>query len=205
MQDSVAQHHWGAWFRGKNFSVDWCSHHFPLWAEILLHLKKQRCNVLEIGSWEGRSAIFFLEFLPRCRITCVDTFAGSDEHKPGTVWNQNVAGIENRFDANLASYTGRVEKIKTRSVDALGRLALAGRMFEVIYIDGSHAAADVLSDSTLAWPMLRADGILIWDDYEWGYADDDRPQSAIDAFLRLKSGELTEIHRGYQVAVRKNP
>lgn len=172
---------------------------------MLLPLQKQRCRVLEIGSWEGRSAIFFLEFLPLCRITCIDTFAGSDEHKLGTVWNQNVAGIENRFDANLASYAGRVEKIKIRSVDALGRLAQAGQIFEVIYIDGSHAAADVLSDSTLTWPMLRANGILIWDDYEWGCADEDRPQPAIDAFLRSKSSELTEIHRGYQLAVRKNP
>ena len=45
------------------------------------HAGDDRVRVIEIGSWEGRSALFFLNFFPRSRITCIDTFAGSSEHQ----------------------------------------------------------------------------------------------------------------------------
>ena len=36
-------------------------------------------NILEIGSFEGRSTIFFLNYFSNCNITCVDTWSGSRE------------------------------------------------------------------------------------------------------------------------------
>ena len=32
-----------------------------------------------------------------------------------------------------------------------------------MYIDGSHAARDVISDAVLAWALLRPGGVLIFD------------------------------------------
>ena len=113
--------------------------------------------------WEGRSAVFFLEFLPRCRITCIDTFEGGAEHAD---FDQTVvSSIEARFDSNLASYGQRVRKIKSRSLPALDRLAQDNEAFDLIYIDGSHMRDDVLLNSVLAWRLLAPDGICIWDDY----------------------------------------
>ena len=40
-------------------------------------------------------------------------------------------------------------------------------LFDLIYIDGSHSAKDVLLDSLLAWRLLRPGGAMVWDDYEW--------------------------------------
>ena len=40
-------------------------------------------------------------------------------------------------------------------------------LFDLVYIDGSHSAKDVLLDSLLAWRLLRPGGAMIWDDYEW--------------------------------------
>jgi hypothetical protein len=34
---------------------------------------------------------------------------------------------------------------------------------QVIYIDGSHEPMDVLTDAVMSWPLLRSNGILIFD------------------------------------------
>src|SRR4051794_12483459 len=48
------------WEEGRTFSTDWAGNHFFMWAELLQPLKGKPVRVLEIGSWEGRSALYFL-------------------------------------------------------------------------------------------------------------------------------------------------
>jgi predicted O-methyltransferase YrrM len=192
---------WDDWYLGKKFSSDWTSRHFETWAEHLAGFEDAEVSVLEIGSWEGRSAIFFLNFMRRSRLTCIEPFTGSAEH--GDI--DALSALEERFDANVAPFGARVEKIKSRSLPALDALAQQGRMFEIIYIDGSHQADDVLMDSILCWRILRNDGVLIWDDYLWGVPDlpeKGRPKRAID-ILGTRAGEYEFVHRAAQIIVTK--
>lgn len=195
------------WYAGKEFSSDWTSWHFPVWTNVLAHLREQPCDVLEIGSWEGRSAIFFLEFLPRSRVTCVDTFGGGTENHASPSESCQIPLIEQRFDANLRSYGPRAEKIKATSVEALTGLARSDAAFDLIYVDGSHLRDDVMVDSLLAWPLLRPGGVLIWDDYAGGQDKPaaERVMPAVEVFLAWHFGEYVELHRGYQVVVQKKP
>jgi predicted O-methyltransferase YrrM len=175
----------------KKFSADYASHNFSVWEKLLVHLRDRDIDVLEIGSFEGRSALFWLEFLRRCRLTCVDAFLSRE--------------VEDRFDRNTADYRDRIAKLVMPSASALPRLEQAGARFDLIYIDGSHRLMDVYRDSTLCWPLLKSGGILIWDDYEWTKPgrELDRPKPAINHFLRQHASELVELHRGYQIIVRK--
>jgi predicted O-methyltransferase YrrM len=44
----------------------------------LLHsLREKPARIFEIGSWEGRSALFFLNYLPLSNIVCIDPFEAS--------------------------------------------------------------------------------------------------------------------------------
>lgn len=196
-----------AWFAGKDFTSDWTSHAIVTFPRILGGLSKRELQVLEVGSWEGRSAILLLELLPLCRLTCIDTFKGPLAYQSGDEAHAEAArNAERRFDHNLAAYGDRVEKIKDRSFPALDRLGVLGRKFDVIYIDGSHMRDDVLADSLLAWPLLKSGGLLIWDDYLWRsdeFSSDARPQEAIDLFLTLHAGDLTVIEHGQQVAAKR--
>ena len=196
-----------SWYAAKDFTTDWTSHNFSVWAALLAARRDDALEVLEIDSWEGRSAIVFLNYLPRCRITCVDTFAGSADHDFNPEWATAVGDCERRFDANLAEFSARVEKIKAPSSCALSRLAIARRRFDLVYIDGSHHSADVYADAALCWPLLVEDAIVIFDDYEWtlASAEEERPKLGIDAFLATQAGQYTELHRGYQLIVRKRP
>lgn len=152
------------WFRGKSFTSDWTSLNFPEWQRVLSPQRRKPARILEIGSWEGRSAIFFLRFLPHSTITCVDTFDGG-----GGISTQDIAklpGVEGRFDSNLREFNGRVDKHKLDSDGALRLFADQSRQFDIVYIDGDHQPEQVLRDSLGAWELLSGEAVMIWDDYD---------------------------------------
>ncbi len=193
------------WFRHGGFSTDWATSHFSVWRRVLAPLRGRGAHVLEIGSWEGRPAIFFLNYLRDCKIVCIDTFAGGVEHQIAGPFVAEVPLIEQRFDRNLAAFARRVEKIRSASVPALQQLAAERRQFDLAYIDGSHLRDDVAADSTHTWPLVRPGGIVIWDDYTWSpdAPPEERPQPAIDAFLAAHEGRYRLLAKGLQVIVRR--
>jgi hypothetical protein len=194
------------WFHGKEFTSDWASGNFSLWRRVLSPLRGQPLRILEIGSWEGRSALFFLNFFERSTIVCIDTFGGNTGEKE--VYDSLATimpGVEGRFDRNLASFGHRSEKIKSLSGPALEGLTARGRRFDLAYIDGSHRRDDVMSDSQAVWRLLDVGGVVIWDDYKWGPAlpPEERPQPAIDAFLQAHADSYRLLARGYQVMIER--
>jgi predicted O-methyltransferase YrrM len=194
------------WFSGKSFTTDWVTWNFPLWMKLFDPWRDHPVRVIEIGSWEGRSALFFLNFFRRSRVTCIDTFAGSSEHQDDPQYSALTPTMEARFDANTAEFAGRVEKIKGASQAMLPQLGIEGRRFDVGYVDGSHRAADVYSDAVLVWSLIVPNGVLIFDDYEWVGMPSacDRPKPGIDAFLAATQGRYRLLHQGYQVVLAKS-
>ena len=101
---------------------------------------------------------------------------------------------------------------KARSVVALSRLIAddAGE-FDLIYIDGSHQASDVLVDAILSFELLKLGGVMIFDDYIWKEANLKAidllrsPKIAIDAFTTIFARKLRIIpaESNYQVYVEK--
>ena len=118
------------WYEGMEFSDDWTSANFGTWSQIFDTHGKYFTSGLEIGSFEGRSAVFFLEYLPRLHLTCVDLFEHTSEY-----FAREKPWI--KFDNNLSKYAGRYEKIISLSANALAEFASKGRSFDFIYIDGN--------------------------------------------------------------------
>jgi predicted O-methyltransferase YrrM len=189
------------WYEGKDFTSDWTSHNFPNWCRVFEPGRQKVKRILEIGSWEGRSAIFFLEFFPNASITCVDTFHDSSEY----LGNPNLPLIEERFDVNMSAYGARVTKIVAESIVALHTLIKADELFDLIYVDGSHNRDDVLIDSLLSWRLSRSGTIIVWDDYEGGALQphETRLKIAINLFLSLYPKQIRIVHRGYQIIAER--
>jgi len=177
------------------FSTDWFTAHEQTWLEHVVPRIPRPCSWLEIGSHEGRSAVFMLDRVLSSADTlvCVDTWAGPFDGFAAT-------DAELRFDANVA---GRAEKHKATSLDFLAASVLAGRQFDGVYIDGDHAATSVLTDSVLAWHVLRPGGVIVWDDYGYSRGDQLPPRLAIDRVLELYGERLTVLHIGWQVIAEK--
>jgi predicted O-methyltransferase YrrM len=194
-----------SWYVGKSFSSDWTTWHFANWTTFLRPLRDASVYVLEIGSWEGRSALFFLNYLRESQLVCVDTFGGNVEHMRNPHFAALVPETERLFDTNVAAFRARVEKIKGASGAVLPQLGIQSRRFDIVYVDGSHLAADVYSDGVLSWPMVERGGIMIFDDYEFDEIkeESERPKLGIDAFLTAFEGKYRVVHKGYQVVIAK--
>lgn len=193
------------WFWNKDFSTDWATEHFTVWNRVLSHWRRRPLRILEIGSWEGRSAVFFLNYFRRSTIVCIDTFHGTESLLRHPSWGLQIPLIERRFDRNLAAFASRVEKIKGASRDTLDRLLAEGRTFDLAYVDGDHRRDSVWEDTVRTWPLVPPGGIVIWDDYGWRPSNppEERPQPAIDAFLAEQQGHYEVLVRGYQMIVQR--
>lgn len=188
----------------KQYTQDWCSAHFPLWQQVLAPLAGKPIRALEIGVFEGRSTVWFMENIlthPDARLKWVDTFEGGSDHA-----GMDLSGLERRFLDNVALFGDKVSGRARKSMDALKQYSDSpGSLFDFIYIDGSHEAPDVLADAVLAWPLLKPGGFMGFDDYQWQKFPEPerRPKLAIDSFLAVMRRECEVVHKGFQVWVQK--
>lgn len=159
---------------------------------------KKNFKYLEIGSYEGNSALFVASNFKNCvLICCLDTWKGSDEHI-----NYDSEIIEKNFDNNLKDFKN-IFKIKDNSDNFFLQ---NNNKFEVIYIDGSHLASQVYKDCINAWRILETNGFLICDDYIWSHYEkiEDNPCFAINAFLgAIKSQYNLFIVSNNQIFIKK--
>jgi predicted O-methyltransferase YrrM len=178
----------------KEFTSDWFSGAIHGVSRSLCHAQTQAqpMRILEIGSWEGRSACWFLETFPEATIVCVDTFQGSEEHVAAGL---DISGIKGRFLRNTAPHADRVTLLEGHSSSML--YGLEPCSFDCIYVDGSHTEQDTFMDLMLSWGLLKPGGILLVDDY-------DQPafpgvRRAVDTFATVYSDRLRLLLREYQI------
>ena len=180
------------------------------WRRILYTFYKQRgpVRILEIGAYRGEATAWFLRNLcghAESRVYAVDTFEGSAEYT-----DTNFSKIEQAFQASICA-TGRqsrVVKLKMLSYKALLQLNTEFNRqpsFDVVLIDASHEAADVMIDGVMAFPLLKVGGVMIFDDYKWeklvqAYY---RPKVAIDGFIDVMRPYVRVLKRGWQLLLEK--
>ena len=187
-----------------DFSQDWFSVNIPNWMVTIDRYSdktKEQVIALEIGSFEGRSAFFLLSVIPNATLVCVDTWQGADEHK-GTDY---IGRVEARFDKNIAKFKDRIVKFKGTSFAYYHSMSDARCVFDLIYVDGSHHADDVIVDAVKCFELLKVGGVMIFDDYFSQLYPNvkDNPCSAINSFLYLKRDSYPVLYMGYQVHIRK--
>jgi predicted O-methyltransferase YrrM len=178
-----------------SFTQDWVSGQCEQWRRHLARFAgHQGVRMLEIGSYEGRSAAWFLDNVlthSTARLVCVDPF--------------NDPRQEARFDSNVkvCGAGAKVEKRKGRSELVIPELERES--FDVIYVDGSHEAPNVMLDAMVSWELLKPGGVLIFDDYDWEVQLPAglRPQLAIDLLLKSHLGKYEVLEKGHQVAIAK--
>ncbi|KAJ7675793.1 glycosyltransferase family 8 protein [Mycena polygramma] len=185
---------------------DWVTDKTDTWRGLFTYVCAN-ARVLEIGSWEGRSAVFLATELcgESGEIVCVDHFdllgtaAGRERYR--------------KITHNLELTKKPFRVVDEFSVPALMRL-LSEEMqnpapgYDWIYIDGSHEAADTFLDGELSWRLAKKGSIIIFDDYHWPAEPEGNihhPKRGIDAFLLLHQDEfdLLSDPSDYQIILRK--
>jgi predicted O-methyltransferase YrrM len=149
-------------------------------------------SILEIGALEGRSTVWFLENIPNCKVTTIDTWKGGKDHSPDNP-EINFPRIKENFDFNTSKFKDRLEAIESTSFDGLISLYNRNEKFDFVYVDGSHTAIDVNMDLILSFKLLRLNSIIYCDDYYWGFNDVnqfDAPKLGIDSFVNVYGNKL---------------
>lgn len=192
------------------YTQDWFSNNIPVWAALFRQHIPEARHILEIGAFEGRATTWMIEHaLPKGtpgEIHCVDTWQGGAEHK-----GIAMAEVYTRFRANVQATLARCPGHKVIAHRLPSDKALLGLhaqgmggVFDLVYVDGSHAAPDVLKDLVLGFGLCRIGGLIICDDYVWSphrHGTEDvlaDPRIAIDAFTTINRRKL-RILPGYPV------
>lgn len=186
-----------------NFTLDATYSQFieqiPVWEKALASYKgKPAIHYLEIGVNQGRSAIWVLENIlthPTATLTGIDLFPEGTDFKAKYIYNLKLSG-----------YGNKTKTITGFSQNELKNLPL--NFYDIIYIDGDHRAAGVLTDAILSWNLLKPGGVLIFDDYEWQdkrLPEELRPRIAVDSFITIFRSSLEVVNRGYQLIIKKRP
>jgi predicted O-methyltransferase YrrM len=172
----------------------------PNFEQFLIPLAGQEnLTFLQLGAYTGDASLWLLDNVligANSILIDVDTWQGSDEevHK-----QMDFSDVERTYDAKIK---GRASKNKMTTVDYLLKNSFE---YDFIYVDADHTAASALIDAELAWQYLKPNGILAFDDYEWGaeLPVSKSPKLGIDLFLERHAGEYEILEQGLQVWLRK--
>lgn len=169
-------------------------------------------TIIEVGVFEGNTTFWMADNLtphnPNLKIYAVDPHVGSND------MSEDPKMVHANFTHNLNECTHKnVEYIRKYSEDGLIDLINRGVKAELIYIDGDHRAAGVLTDLVLAYKLLVPGGVILCDDATiWKYKDKNgteaaqmSPRLAIEMFMQCywHHIEPIKVPDSWQTAFRK--
>jgi hypothetical protein len=138
----------------------------------------------EFGSWEGASAIIFLESADNLgldlKLICVDTWLGSAEHWdnsfPNSEWSFERLGVVGgeptvietfRKSLRTRELLDKVEIVRAPTTHAVSFIAGHFPTVGLVYIDADHGFRAVSSDLQAAGKILAPGGLIAGDDWAW--------------------------------------
>ncbi len=212
------------WTKPYQFTEDWHTRHTAYWSHHLKSMVGLPINYLEVGCYEGLSTCWMLDNVLKhhseSKYTVCDTFCGVQQLEDVAETTHVTSLTRQRFDHNIGSVQGvshlkltlypefscnmyyklfsNVEKKK----DEKGN---ENELYDIIYIDGSHVARDVLLDAVCSFTLLKVNGILMFDDYQWKLLKNEYncPGLGIDVFKSCFEHLFEPIHIGYQYHLKK--
>ena len=184
------------------FTNNWFKDQRSIHIDMLSNFINKPIDILEIGVHEGRSTVFFSDYLTdiNSSLTCIDPFLTSDITSPV---DENTFNIYTH-NVNLTTNKDKITLFKDLSINVLSKFVYERRKFDYVLIDGSHLTKDVLADAILCFNLIKIGGIIFFDDYQGGDVNSlGFPAIAIDSFIKCFKDKLEILHVGYHYVVKK--
>ena len=176
-----------------------CAYHWYIFFKNFPTNKK--LQILEIGSFEGHSAIYFLENFPNSVITCVDMWQNNEALK-----EFNFSQIEINFDKNTKKYKNNLKKYKQSSDQFFKNTKDLINYYDIIYVDGDHYYETVFRDLMNSFKALKIKGIMILDDFI-GFnlykKYNENPIGAIVVFINIYYRKIKILKITNQIIIKK--
>jgi SAM-dependent methyltransferase len=184
------------------------------WGQRFGFMKKKNNKILELGCFKGEMSKWFSDNLlnhKESKLYCVDTWEGSVEYKTNfnNVKKTFKNNIETTFKKNIknSKHPTKIKTYKATTTDFFVKFLATNKkpIFDLIYIDASHDARNVIMDAILSFKVLKVGGYIVFDDYEWDKMPEnyERPKIAIIAFNHMFRDNIKITHKGYKMIVQK--
>ena len=133
-------------------------------------------NVLEIGSFRGRTSINLLKNKEDLKLYTLDLPEGISDDKElkfKLKKTDKVQAFHNNKNYYLSKYKNSIENqsYAFHGDSAIFDFDIFNVKFDMIIIDGSHKYENVLIDSENAIKYLNKNGIIIWHDYSFAHIE----------------------------------
>ena len=136
----------------------------------LIELLPPQGMMLEIGSADGVTAAKIAETHPGSRVVSVDSFADFNPDRLNE-WDQRFLNWRRNQRSNQHLWVSQLDIFHY----------FCKHKFDLVFVDGDHRYANVMSDLLLGVTMMKPDGCLVAHDY--GEAAHYQVQMATDRFL----------------------
>jgi predicted O-methyltransferase YrrM len=172
-------------------------------------------NCIEIGCFEGQTSNAIADNLPSdgkliCIDPLLDCYLSENLNEQNAIDNDGrwkyFSGQYDKFIYNTKAHmdSGKIELVRKTSSDAFIALGHLSNTIDFCFIDGDHRCEAVYLDGVGCLNLCRSGGKILFDDYNWGTADDpNTTKRGIDMFLSEYSQSIKVISIGGRVLVEK--
>jgi hypothetical protein len=185
-----------------NINAEWFKNNAFYWDIFFkkFSLYKKKLQILEIGSFEGYSSVFFLKNFKNSKLTCVDLWKNNKEQK-----KFSMTKTERIFDKNTYIYKKNLLKLKQSSDHFFKKNYNKNKFFDIIYVDGDHFYKTVFRDLINSYNVLKKNGLMIIDDLPYNFYQNrnHNPISAIAIFLTIFYKEIKILKVTNQIIIKK--
>lgn len=131
-----------------NWSADFPKHSKLEFVKLLSRFcYLSKCNILELGSFVGTSAISILQYLPNASIKCLDFL----DEKQEEIFKNNMKHCNNNKKLNFINSDISKTLIKESCYNN----------YDIIRIEGERPTINIILDCFLAWRLLKVEGIMV--------------------------------------------
>jgi predicted O-methyltransferase YrrM len=124
---------------------------------------KDRKNIVEIGSWKGRSTHAIASGTSGV-VTAVDTWKGSSDPRDLTHTMAKQEDVFEEFKKNTSQFNGKIKVQRGTSLSVAKKVA--DKSLDWVFIDAGHTKDEVLADIEAWLPKVKKGGIISGHDYK---------------------------------------
>ena len=138
----------------------------------LCYLQELEGDVVEIGSWQGRSTSFLARAVKESKngeFFAIDHFEGNLGKEDFYAVNGSVINLKANFQKNMSKFelSDFVNLLDMTNVKA--SKLINEKVIRFLFIDGDHTKKGVKKDIELFFPRLVKGSIVVFDDYFDGF------------------------------------
>ena len=138
----------------------------------LCYMQNLEGDVVEIGSWQGRSSTFLARAVKESKngnFYAIDHFGGNVGKEDFYAIDGSLSNLKANFKENLSKFglsdiVNLLDMANTEAVDKI-----KDKTIRFLFIDGDHTKKGVQKDIELFFPLLKKGSIVVFDDYFEGF------------------------------------